>query len=189
MKKNNKAFTLVEIMIAVVIIWIIWVWIASYDFNAMWDRQKLEAFTNKIVWEFEAIRTNALIWRWVWDDLLAPLYWELNFWIWNKWLEAKYYFTEDELEEWESFSVFTIPELYSIEQIICTQSAKNWENWWLWESETWAVRFKWSTYSLERDCNNNNTYQKVSLKIKYKDYFEVIEFNTINWLIEKIEKN
>lgn len=139
--------------------------------------------------EFENTRISALVWRWAGDDLLAPSYWEISFstWTWN--LTTSYYtkndFTSWEDEEWEYkeniYSMFEISGNYNIEKIICTKDSENWLAAW----DIWKIRFEWSKYSLEWDCSNNNTYQKVSFLISYKWFQETIEFDAVSWLIER----
>lgn len=191
MLKNIKAFTLIEILVAIALLAIIWLWFANYNFSSMWDRQTLESFTNKIISNFETLRTNALVWKWAWENFVAPEYREISFSTWNNWFETSYYIKDKDTWELkkEIYDNFVIPEDYSIEKIICTESAMQWLDNWLSEGQNWIIRFEWNKYSLLWDCDNLNTYQKVSFKIKYKDFTQTIEFNAINWLIERTEKN
>ena len=99
MLKNIKAFTLIEILVAIALLAIIWLWFANYNFSSMWDRQTLESFTNKIISNFETLRTNALVWKWAWENFVAPEYREISFSTWNNWFETSYYIKDK--DTWE----------------------------------------------------------------------------------------
>lgn len=63
-KKNNFAFTLVEIMVVIVLIMIFFLWIQTLNFWQKSDEQKAEIFANKIISLIETKRNEVLTWRW-----------------------------------------------------------------------------------------------------------------------------
>ena len=61
MNKNNNAFTIIELLVAIVIVIIITLSGSNIAFRAISDKQNLEISTNKIISEIERIRNNSLI--------------------------------------------------------------------------------------------------------------------------------
>ncbi len=88
MKKTRKeAFTLIEIMLVLLIIWIILLLTFSLNFSTMSDRQKNEIFTNKIVSKIEEARNNALMWKsikeaWTYKQEISES-WIVEIWDWS----------------------------------------------------------------------------------------------------------
>lgn len=77
-KKSLQAFTLVEVMVALVVIGIVVFWIARINFNQVTDTQKVSIFSNKIVSTIEWIRNMTLTWKSVTTSQYTPSEWTLN---------------------------------------------------------------------------------------------------------------
>ena len=72
MNKNNNAFTIVELLVAIVVVIIITLSWSNIAFRAISDKQNLEISTNKIISEIERVRNNSLIWKGIWTNLEVP---------------------------------------------------------------------------------------------------------------------
>lgn len=179
MKNDKLWFTLIELLIVIVIFWILALWIFNSSFNTTNDKQKLEIFTNKIISEIESVRTNALVWRWIWAELIIPDRWEIEIKRKESNWEAQvliinYYINESQ----NQYSSITAQDWYEIHQIICDKYSNN-----LGLSEKAIIKLEKSSYSIK--CAWYNKYNKLLIGIKYAGNEEYIEFNTINWLIER----
>jgi len=182
--KNNKAFTLIELIVWITIMWILAFAISNIDFNRLSNKQKLELFAWKIKTTYETIRNNSLAWRWIWTNLEIPSKRTINFSLNNSWtiLWKAYDKTNILLDS----NFLLMPNNIIIESIKC---------WEYWESEsnydemtnTWTIEFSWINIklNLNSDVNCDSTKDKV-LEINVRDKIETkkIIINTLNWLVE-----
>jgi len=80
MQKNPyTAFTLIELLVVISIITILALWISQISFTTMWDKQKLDTTVARIVSNIETVRWNALMWKWIWDQLTVPESYQIDF--------------------------------------------------------------------------------------------------------------
>jgi len=70
MKKNKKAFTLLEIIVTLVIIGILVVWATNIDFSSQIEKQKAIDIENNIFYLINTTKKNSLLWKWIWKEAL-----------------------------------------------------------------------------------------------------------------------
>ncbi len=176
MKKDFylKAFTLIELMVVISIIMIIAIWASNLNLNNLSSIQKLEIFSNSIKTDFESIRNNAMLWKWIWTDFNTPENWSMSF-------------TAPETIEINSdsnlYKKIRFPEDFTIKQIDCFKlDGITSTNFFNTNSESWIIEFEWSNLRLIWDCNDNSKILKVTLtnKVSTKELW----INTLNWLAE-----
>lgn len=176
--KNKYWFTLTEVLIAITIISIMILWVTSIDYNRLSNKQKNEIFVNNIKTNFETIRNYSLSWKWVWVDLIIPNKWQINFSNTSSWkIETKYY---------SGWSLYTYNNLdfidwREISYIECLSLDKNVDN--VISSWTWIIEIKWDKLILAWDCTNS-TSKILQIWINFRGNEEILEFNTLNWLVE-----
>jgi len=183
MKKINRAFTLIELMLVIGIISIIAIWSSWINFNRLSDKQKIEIFSNKIITLFEKVRNNSLLWKGIWTNMQVPEKWKIEFSnAWNWQILTSYYLSW--ATDWTIYDNNVFDTLFEIKELECTninntntESILNW---------TWTIEINWSKLSLNWDCTDIS-HKKIITTVRYKNNFEEkIEINTINWLINKL---
>ena len=181
---NYTAFTLIELLVWIWIITLIIIWTSSIDYNRLNSKQKLEIFTNNIKSDFETIRNNSLTWRWIiiWSDLKIPEKWKIEYSENNSWtIIASIY----DWINWEKYNEIKFENWYEIWNIQCwLLNGTSLDD--LDDSWTWVIEFNWSNLnlSLEWDFNCDPNDKILHLIIKNNINSEILEINTINWLIE-----
>jgi hypothetical protein len=201
MKNFKNWFTVMELLTVIAIIMIFAIWASSFNFNSMSDRQNLEMLSNSIISQIETVRTNALIWKWVlpesWTGLIVPKYWKIEFskekesdQLWSGAIITKYKI-DDSSVDWQEDERTLLGEFTSISNIVCTFKD------WIDEGEMWIIYFEWNKYTLglwediddaPNGCLSNFTKIDIEIQYKYEGLTEVISFNTISWLVEKVKK-
>ncbi len=187
MEKNKNAFTIIELLVAITIISILILWATNINFSRLNDKQKIDIYTNKILINYEQIRNNSLLGKWIWIDLVIPNKREINFsnyWSWQ--ISTKYYTWTTDIGIVDNIIFFN--DFYEISEIKCLSLDENnlvtftWSN-----TATWTIEIKWNNLTLTWSCNNQ-IHKKLITTIKYKNNFEKkIEINTVNWLIKIIK--
>jgi len=165
--KKNKAFTLIELMIVIAIIWIIAVSASNFSFNQLSDRQRLDWFFYKIKTNIEEIQNNALIWRSI-KWMYVPKKRKIDFSNSGSWKIVSYYLSGTYIE----YNKIIPKKFYSIE--IYNDNSKI--------TDTWSIILEWSNMSLTWITTND---KKLDIKIKYKNFIKNIKINTISWVIEE----
>ena len=183
--KNKKAFTLIELIIAISLISFVALWATRLNFNNINDKQQIENYTNKIKNNIENIRNKALAWKWIWADLNIPKKWILEFsknWSWT-------IITKALDENWNTLinDTFNVKTWYSFSSIKC---------WKYWESEnnyseleyTWAIDFIWWDIKLiidpaEIDCWVNDS-KILLINVVWLNNSKRIKIDTLSWLVE-----
>lgn len=180
--KNKKAFTLIEILIVITIIWILVMWFSNINLNTISDKQRAESFLNKVKNNIETVKNNALIWRWIWTDLFVPKQWKIevsNNWNWK--LSTSYY----DWTNWHNYSEYSlIPEInYSIKNIECADFS--WNTWSLdgW-TNTWTIIITW--WNLELSWCDDTDYKNIRITTSFRQIDKTFELNTISWVIQDI---
>ena len=170
-------------MVAITIIGILAIWVSKINFNNISWKQKLEIFTNKVVSNFETIRNNSLLWKWMWTDLKIPEEWQIE--IWTSWITIKY---TNDWNSWPDYNELSLPleEYYEILNMRCLNI--NWDNV---ESNpwTWTINIKWNTLSFPWNdwCAKDKSSKIFQFTIRYKNNFEkTLKINILNWLIEEV---
>lgn len=181
MNYQKNAFTLVELIVWIAIIWLISLWITNMYSSNLPDRQKLDLFTNKVVWIIDSVKNYSLVWKWIWTDLITPNYFKMELsrsgsylkTFFNTWGTDIYY---------SPMSINPFDTYYNINSIKCI---------WL-DYSSWAVvddisiTYNWSNITLSWCLNN---YQKIiDLELAYKWFKKTIRLNSISWVLEEIKR-
>lgn len=181
MKYNikNKAFTLVELLIVISITMILVIWASRVNFNFSTDKSRTENFKNKITAQIETARTNDLVWKWIWTDLIVPDSWEIvfsNSWSWE--IKTYTYNPNKTL-----YNDMLIEKYYTVQNVEC--ETVDWTTTDTFSSG--SIVFKKWNYSLSGSCLPTSTeaYSNIKINIWYKNIQESIEFDTVNWLIKR----
>lgn len=175
---NKKWYTLVELMVWVAIIMFLILWMVNINFTSVSDSQKIEIFSLKVLSEIETVRTNSLIWKWIWEDLIVPNLWKIDFSkTWSWYIETFYSTWTLADENWTSYNNIFFDNFFEIYSISCWKINNSLTD----ISGTWTILFQWNDISLKNDCDWK---QLLNLNLKYKIYEKEIDFNTVNWLIK-----
>lgn len=179
-KKIKQAFTLIELLVWITILSIILLSASNMNFNRLNIKQELEIFTNNIKSNFETIRNSSLSWKWIWNDIILPEKWKIEYSTTSSWTIINSAF------DWTDWSPINITPLFrtgfSISKIRCLQLDLT-ENDDLTTSWSWIIEFVWSNMILAWDCTPD-TSKVLELTIKNKYETEVLLINTLNWLAE-----
>ena len=183
-KTNDKAFTLIELIVWITIILILAFAISNIDFNRLSNSQKLDISAWKIKSTYENIRNNALAWKAIWTNLEIPKYWKMNISKNNNWtITTEAY--DDSNNIIYTWSVF-IPKDYEISSIKCWEYKQD-KSLYDEMTNTWTIKF--SGINLKLDINSDwncdeNKDKVLEITIKNKVEKKVITINTLNWLVE-----
>lgn len=151
-------------------------WISQINFNTISDKQRAESYMNKIKSSIETVKNNALIWKWIWSDLIVPSQWKIDLksWSWN--LISSYLSWA-----WIDYSNYSyIPEnsLYKIKNIKCVKLNGTEENL----SDTWSIIISWANLSLSWCADTD--FKVLRITTNYKQFENTFELNTVSWVIE-----
>lgn len=167
MKKSiKKAFTIIELMLVITIIWIIFVMFSSIDFYNLSDKQRWEILANKITSEIETIRNNALIWRIIDDEIIKSWKAEIS----SSWASVKTYYQNDSGNWIENSKIILDNKSEKISEINC------WATVW-----TWVIIFTGMESSLSWSCTGYN----MGVTVKKSEHEIKLNYNSINNLITK----
>lgn len=179
LQKTKWAFTLIELMVAIAIMSIIIIWAANIDYNKLNQKQELEIFTNNIKSDFERIRNNSLVWKWIWTDLVIPEKWVIKYSKSNSWtiITTSYNWATILNSENKLFK-----KNMSISAIRCLRL--DWsEDYIIPISETGSLIIEWNNIKLKWDCFTS-TSKILELTISNRIDTKIIEINSLNWLVE-----
>jgi hypothetical protein len=182
--KNNKAFTLIELMVWITILWVLAFAITNIDFNRLSNSQKLDIFSWNIKNSYETIRNNALSWKWIWVNLIVPYKWTINFSKNNNWTIS--WEAYDESNAILDNSIINIPSDFSISSIKCWEYLEN-RTLYNEMTNTWTIEFNWINIGLNINWDINcdaNKDKVLELIIQNKQETKIININTLNWLFE-----
>ena len=178
MKKNKilTAFTLIELMVIIVIIWILIVGWSQINLNTITDKNKIEIFTNSIISQFETIRNDTLLWKWVDSNVWVPDAWKITFdTSWTGTIKPSYL-----SGSWINYpSKNIIPDdFYSISDINCLDISKNFVS----SGSITEVHIQWNNFTLSGDCTSAEKI--LEFTTNFRNESKVVQINTLNWLIE-----
>lgn len=175
---KNKGFTLIEILVWITIMWIVSFWIINLYTNQNSDKQKLNIFTNKIIWKLDTTKNYSLVWKWIWINLETPKHFMVEISTWNY---LKTYFNTWTLDQiYSELSINPFDNFYELKSIEC----KNADLSNITNTDTINLFYKWSNITLSW-CSDN--YQKiVDLELYYKWFSNKLRLNTISWVLEKV---
>lgn len=177
---NKKAFTLIEVLVWVSIILIIVLMIWNINFIYISDKQKIEWFNNKIISEIERIRSDSLVWKWIWVNLNVAHSWKIDFaTTWNWIMNTSYKLTET----WTWNLEKSLPmETFSISLVSCI--SVSWTETILSNTQIWSIIFEWGKYKLWWNCTENN-HSTIRVESSYRWNNYRVEFDTISWIIKR----
>ena len=151
----------------------------------MWDKQRLDIYSNQIISRYESVRNNSLIWRgiWNWTDIDKINEWQLEFSLQNSWSLTARYSTGWAFINSDEYSLLAdTQKLYSIKSMKCLKLDKT-ENQTLSWSDIWRIILNWDNISLSW-CTDLSS-KILELGLFYKWHEKTLKINTINWLIEE----
>jgi prepilin-type N-terminal cleavage/methylation domain-containing protein len=175
--KIKKAFTLIELMVILAILSIvIWVW-SQVNFNEIWDDNRLTIFNNKIISQYETLRNNTLLWKWIDSNIGVPDEWRINYSTSGSWVITPSY---SSWASWVTYSgwILTPAAFHEIRDIECLDLSKA-------SLGTWSsaeITINWNDFTLWWDCNWASRILKFTTVFKWDT--SDIHINIINWLIE-----
>ena len=177
---KNKAFTLIELTVTVAVLAILLLSIKSINFSRLNWIQKLEIFTNKIIANYENIRNDSLIWKWLWSDFDIPKEWKIEYSLNNNWEIITNY--KDDSDVWNNYWNIKFEKDFKMTKINCKKLD--------WTSQTpspsqASIVFNWSNLSLSGSCDDDTRI--LELIIENSTNNSTLNINTINWLIEVIK--
>lgn len=184
MQKNPyTAFTLIELLVVISIITILALWISQISFTTMWDKQKLDTTVARIVSNIETVRWNALMWKWIWDQLTVPESYQIDFsttWSGN----IITYFLSWTLEPYNDIIPINFwTDFTELSQFKCLDLDDDPDDI-ISSTWTWTIIITWWVMSLTWSCNQTSS-KRLELTVKRKQHTKTIEINTLNWLIKK----
>lgn len=181
MKKlaSKRAFTLIELLVAMSIIGIILTGVSTLNFSRIWNQQKLETFTNKIISNIETVRNNALIWKWTTSDLDIPPAWRVIIPAWTD--------TEVEVSySWATWSPLVeyninINNDFQIQDLQCSNLSQTNTGAITWN---WEIIITWAELYIPTSICPLPNNQLLQFTTSYKWLSRQVSINTVSWLIE-----
>jgi len=173
---KTKAFTIIELLIAIAIIWIIVIWISNLNFNNISDKQRMDSFYYKIKSEIETIKNNSLIWKAIDSNMKVPKEWKIDFASGSTNINISYSWAT-----WTNYKNINIEKFYKIKAINCINLS--WSTWSLsWN--TWSIIINWANLSLSW-CSSSN-YKTLIITTWYKEFEKKLEINTVSWVLKDL---
>lgn len=179
MKKKIMAFTLIEILLVISIIWMMTLWVSRLYMNVNSDKQNLNIFTVKFSSIIDTVKNYSLVWKWIWNNLVTPDSYTIRISTW--WYITTYYNT------WTSDIVFnelTIPSFdlnYKVNFITCRTITYTSPS----KKSVIDIIFKWSDITLSW-CTNFTTQKVVDFNIMYKWFSKNLRFNSVSWVLKEL---
>ncbi|NVP17631.1 prepilin-type N-terminal cleavage/methylation domain-containing protein [Candidatus Gracilibacteria bacterium] len=179
MNKKNKAFTIVELLVAISIISIIALGANNISFKSISDKQSLEIFNNKIISEIERIRNNSLIGKGIGVNLDVPKTWRIDFSTSGSGvINTNYRLTDSSPWVLEN----SIPmEKFSINGVSCVDV--NGTEHPLNNTQTGSIIFEGGKYRLSGTCLTTQGSLKINSFNRGYDYN--IEFDVVSGIIKR----
>ncbi len=177
MKKNSFWFTLIEMLVVIVIIWILAISIKSFNFNKSMDKEYLLKYRNEVFTILEKTRNDSLLWKSLsWNNLIIPTKRVITItksnWT-NSWTVSLKNYSWSSLINWYNENI-TIPKYFSINNIKCNSEILS----------TLDIEYTWNQITLSwSDCNTDKITWEI--EVKYKALTWSISINTISNLIQK----
>ncbi len=181
--KNFKAFTLIEILVVIAIIWLMAILSLNISFDSQTDTLKLDKLINSINSLINKELINIRSWKWikVGTDIINPqkIYISMN----TGSIISNYYSWDTLIWTWDIIEApFYWDEFYEIKDF--KYEEKN-------SADSWEITPLPLIIILE---NNNTIYfswytdsVKINFSVWYKDQFKKIYFDKRNWIINIIK--
>lgn len=178
--RNIKGFTLIELLVVIAITIILFTAWSNINFNKISDKQELSIFNNQIISQFETVRNHALLWKWVELSIFIPESWELEYSVtWSGEINVSYLSGATYLP-YSEYNI-TAPDFHSITNINCLDS-----NSIILGASTPPVTMiiQWNDISISSWCVAST--RKLQFTSTRKWFSEIIEINTLNWVIQTL---
>jgi len=176
---DKKWFTLIEMIVAVTVIWIILASVTTINFSRLSERQKQEIFINTIIWNIETIRNYAFQGKGIWTQLDIPNEWKIEISSASSWTLLTTY---SWAVSWTyKKSSFKVKKWNWIKKIICKKT--DWSENDI-SSGTWTIIFKWDNASLSWWCTDPSE-KILQLTLQRWAFEDIVEINTISNIIQK----
>ncbi|EKE30025.1 MAG: hypothetical protein ACD_2C00056G0001 [uncultured bacterium (gcode 4)] len=129
---TNKAFTMIEMLIVIALIWVVATLVSGFDFNRQTDGEKRDRMANMISSIINTEKINAITWKGVsnWSSIINYDYSKLN--LSNTWLTVKYLDSSmNTVATWASFTYpFYMDTHYEIKKIDVINASGATYTWW-----------------------------------------------------------
>jgi len=181
MKKKISAFTLIELLTVISIIWIITLWVSRIYLNSTNDRQNLNVFIVKFSSILDTVKNFSLVWKWIWPDLVTPLSYIVSVSTW--WYITTYYNTWFTDEVYDPLTIPSLDSNYKINSITCRNIANT--TTLVSQKNNIDIIYKWSIITLSW-CTNSTTQRIVDFNLMYKGYFKTLRFNSVSWVLTEL---
>lgn len=176
---QKKAFTLIELIVWIAIISLISLWISKLYWSNIPDKQRLDLFTNKLIWIIDSVKNYSLVWKWIWTNLETPKYFKIELSTWsylktyyNTWTTDIYY---------PLMSINPFNDFYEIHSIKCIRLDESSST----PVSDLSITYEWSNITLSW-CSDN--YEKiVDIELYYKWFKNKLRLNAISWVLEEIK--
>ncbi len=184
MKKNQSyAFTLIELLVIITIISILAIWTTQVNFNKIWDKQRLDTVVTKIISNFETVRWNALMWKWIGTNLNVPESYQIDFsTTWSGSITTQYLSwtlqVYNDIVPVDFGDKFNRLSVFRCNTLIDTDPSNHISNSW----DVWTVILKWGSLYLTWACNQPSS-KILEFDVQRKEFSETIQINTLNGLI------
>lgn len=176
--RKIKAFTLIEIL---VVIWITIILFSAWsrlNFKGNSDRQQLNLLNNQIIYQFEKVRNNALLWKSISSIIGVPESWELVYTTASNWsINIKY--LSGSLIPYPQYDIIA-SDFHSITNINCLDLNDIRVNTNIVSA---TIHIKWNDISITSGCSPGAN--KLQFTSQRKSFSNVFKINTLNWLISK----
>lgn len=179
MKKKSikKAFTLVELLVVIAIIAILFGAWSQLKLNNIWDSNKLTIFNNKIITQFETIRNNSLLGKWINSSIWVPDAWKITYSTTASWIITPSYLSGTWIDY--TIDILETEDHYEISDINCLDITQTPINTNITGAE---LIISWNTFTLTWACTWSSKI--LEFTTQFRTDTEKIQINTLNWLIE-----
>lgn len=196
--KNNKWFTLVEILVVILIMWIIAI-ATMQTVWLKWMREEIEIRAVKIMAEIEELQFFAISWKWSWnaatsewelpDSWDLEITWDLTGWIPNADIKS-YYTIEWEQTHYSDINIADVANDTYIRKVEC-RYPNPWSNppHTLWKDDVINIKFE-GVYiteitSINANCSNNPSEILIEVWFGPSTYTSTFTIDRIAWIIQK----
>lgn len=174
LKHSKSAFTLVELLIVIFMIWVIATTVKYVNFSELNARKRIEVFTNHVSRVFESSRNNALLWRSFWTN--NPEAWRVLVSTTNSGTFVTQYLSGS---TWTNYDERDFTFEVDFPEFI---SRLNCDVTWDISSGTWIVEFRGRAVSFTWACGI--TDKILTIDTNFSAYSWSLEINAVSGVIE-----